>query len=135
MEQRGAGKQSGFTLVEVLVAFAILVVSLGVLMPVLGDASVQGARRQIQINAASYASQLLATQYPDNPMEEETRTGRFSSGRDLHWTVSFVPYGEEKEREGWVVAPYEVFVSVTWQDDDGDRSLEMATLRLEPKLQ
>lgn len=127
---RAPGAQAGFSLLEVLVAFAILAVSLGVLMNIFS----QSARTTIVASQYSRAASLAETRLnavgtPEIPLEEGTFSGDPEGG--IAWEVSIVPIslGEEFTLEP-LATPYRVSATALWQDGGQVRRLTLSTLRL-----
>jgi general secretion pathway protein I len=139
----GAGprRQRGFSLIEVLVAFAILAVSLGVLLQIFSRASLTTAASVQYSRAASLASARLDAVGTAIPLEPGTVSGEPEDG--LAWELAMVPIegGEAGFAEIGLVMesglgfippaiPYRVVASVLWRDGDRVRRLTLATLRL-----
>ncbi len=122
---------AGFTLPEILVAFLIMALALGVLLPSFstGFASLEASA----FHAAALASarseiDRLGTEIP---MEEGELTGRSDSG--LEWVMHLRPtesHDRRRQAEGdaSVVVPYEVEFAIF----DAGRSLTLKTMRLAP---
>jgi prepilin-type N-terminal cleavage/methylation domain-containing protein len=73
-------RQAGFTLVEVVVAIAILSIALGSLMAMIGSALRQAGQADRMAEAGALAQSLLARLGPELPLGERQDTGRFSDG-------------------------------------------------------
>lgn len=123
---------AGFSLLEVLVAFAILALSLGVLMRVFS-----GSLRNIDgsagyARAVAIAESQLAAQGIETPIDEAEVRGE--DGQGYAWTVTAQRADTAPPPEG--VAPsstdlYRVDVVVRWGGSGGTpaRSLQVTTLR------
>ncbi|HEY7298471.1 MAG TPA: type II secretion system protein [Xanthobacteraceae bacterium] len=123
--------EAGFTLVEVIVALAILAVSLSVLLGVISNAAWQTAQAEKLTRAGSLAQSLLAKAGIEMPLRQGDAEGEFSSG--FHWRVKTLPYGDTVEREAWPIGAYTVSAEVSWNDGFKERSVVLTTLRLAPK--
>ncbi len=123
-------RQGGFSLLEVLVAFAILSVSLGVLLQVfaggLRNAGVSGDYTQ----AALYAESILAAIGREAPLSEGVHSGpiddRFSWRSTVDAYTEGMPVSENMPVHG-----YRVRVEVFWRGLAQARSVQLETLRLE----
>jgi general secretion pathway protein I len=103
--------QRGFTLIEVVVAFAILALSLGALYESFGGAlrrSGTAAKREL---AALRAESLLA-EFRGSGGRLPARTGK-DADTDVGWRVTAKPYPAElSEHSAWVAEA--VTVEVSW---------------------
>jgi len=115
----------GFTLVEVLVALAIVVVSMGLLFKLIGmdlDRSREAGR---ETEAAALIQSLFA-----NPATTPGITkGTAQDG--LSWALSVTPYGGD--RKDWRVDAVTVAATVSWDHDGRVESRTLSTLRVVPK--
>lgn len=126
-----AGHEAGFTLVEVIVALAILSVGLSTLLGVISNSLRQTAHAERMAAAGSLAQSLLAEVGTERPIKPEERDGQFPNG--FRWHLKMHPYGDVKEREEWPVGVYAVSAEVEWEDGAQRRSYALTTLRLGPK--
>ncbi|KRG69654.1 hypothetical protein ABB29_09310 [Pseudoxanthomonas dokdonensis] len=88
---RGLARQQGFTLIEVIVAFALLALALTLLL-----GSLSGAARQIQTadrstRASLHAQSLLSQLGVAQPLQVGTVQGEFEDGQ-YHWTLDVQRY-------------------------------------------
>ncbi|MFP3942277.1 MAG: prepilin-type N-terminal cleavage/methylation domain-containing protein [Alphaproteobacteria bacterium] len=119
--------RAGFTLIEILVAFAILVLALAAVMQ-----GLSGGLRMLSVSdahaeALRIAENRLAEAGRAFPLRPGTKTGE--DGR-YRWRVDMAPH----EAEDAVAAPslpaaYAVTVTVRW---GGGRSLRLSTLTFGP---
>lgn len=122
-------RERGFTLLEVLVAFAILAVAATVLMNVFSQGTRQAALAADYGRAAELAESKLAALGIETPLEPGEQRGRFAEG--FAWTTSVEPY-EEPDAAFDPDAPLRPWlVSVTVFFDHARRAVTLATLRLE----
>ncbi len=125
----GRVHQTGFSLLEVLVAFAILSISLGVLMQIFSQASQTTLVSSQYSRAASLAEAKLNQVGSTIALEEGTVAGDPEEG--IAWEVSILPMelGEEFGAEP-PASPYRVNATAIWQDGTQVRRVTLSTLRL-----
>jgi general secretion pathway protein I len=121
----------GFSLLEVLVAFAILAISLGVLMQIFQRAMSTTAVSGDYSRIVALAEAKLAAVGADIPLEEGVHTGEPDDGMD--WIVSIEPY----QPEGWLgedpapeLQPYRVTAVASLPTLGGARQVTLRSLRL-----
>ncbi len=122
--------EAGFTLLEVLVAFAVLSVSLAAILAIYSTAFQSAAR------ARSYA---VATQLAEAKLNEVAVTGMLSEdvaggilAEEYEWAAVISPL-EWQEPDGGVehpLKPYQVSVEVSWSEAGRERSVELHTVKL-----
>jgi len=118
--------EAGFTLLEVLVAFAILAISLGVLIPVFSGTLGRQAALADQKTATMLAQSKLDTVGSEIPLTDGASDGAFSNG--FTWHVEVAPY--KFEYTSRFVMPKLVTLTVRWPAKNGPRSLTLKTIRL-----
>lgn len=127
-------RQRGFTLLEVVVAFALLALALTLLL-----GSLSGAARQVRqagdaSRASLHAQSLLAGVGVGEPLRPGRSQGRFEEGR-YRWTLEIAPY-DKPRAAGALLDPYAprllaLDLAVSWGDGP-DQRLRWQTLRLAP---
>jgi general secretion pathway protein I len=129
--------QRGFSLLEVLVAFAILAITLGVLMEIFSRASLAAIVSSRYSQAASLVESKLAAAGVEVPLEEGSFAGETEDG--FAWEVTMAPFEIADEtmsaglRSGQLElpsTPYRVNATALWQDTGQVRRLTVSTLRL-----
>lgn len=122
--------ERGFTLLEVLVAFAILAVSLGGLLMAFSD-GLRTTDRSITISTATLQAQSLMDEVGRAiPVRQGEVTGVLEDG--TRWQVSVEPFETGEGGTAAVVRSlfvYRVDVTVEW---DAGRSVTLTSLRLTP---
>ncbi|WP_264371569.1 type IV pilus modification PilV family protein [Pulveribacter suum] len=116
------------TLLELLVAFAILAMSLGLLYRIMGTSARGAGDIERYQGAVVLAQSLLSLRdtVPEGGWQQEGETAGY------RWRVQSAPYATGVA--GPTVPPlYEVLVSITWFDGRQQRDLELATLRPQRK--
>ena len=133
--RHSAHRQRGFTLIEVIIAFALLALALTLLL-----GSLSGAARQIRSaddssRATLHAQSLLAQVGVGEILRPGQKQGTFEQGR-YRWTLEVAPYVDPlKRRSPQAVASaprlLQLQLQVEWGDAPGQR-LRWQTLRLAP---
>lgn len=125
-------RQHGLSLLELLVAFAILGISLGLLYRSMGSSARNVADMGHQQQAAMLAESLLSAR-DSVAAEGWNETGEFAG---FSWQVRSAPYMQGL-RQGLpspvvaqpeAVALHQVRMTVRWVDGSRSRALEMETL-------
>ena len=126
-----AVRQTGYTLIEVLVAFMILALALTVLMRIFS-----GGLRNVSVSsdyavATLIAESRLAAAGIDMPLAPGEMSG--TEGERFEWTVSVQDYepwpGYRSAAKG--VDAYRVTVTVEWPHGDNTRRVGLSTIRLQ----
>ena len=126
-----AGNDAGFTLVEVIVALAMLSLGLSVLLGLISSSLRQSANAERMAEAGSLAQSLMAEVGTDLPIKSDERDGQFPNG--YRWHLKMQPYGDASEREDWPVGVYTISTEVEWEDGAQRRFYALTTLRFGPK--
>ena len=122
----GKEREAGFTLVEIIVALAILALSLNVILPAISEALWRTGEAETQAEAASLARSLLSQAGIAVPLHDGEAAGRFDNG--FRWALHVSPYGAADQLAQ--VRGYKVTAEVFWDDARQERSLALTTLRL-----
>jgi general secretion pathway protein I len=130
-KRRGIRSNSGFTLVEVVVAIAILALMAGVIFRVNSDSIRNVHRADALANASTLAQSLIAKVGTEIPLREGETRGQ--SGAGLQWRVQMKRYGDAADRAQWPLAAYTVTAEVTLRDGPDTQPVALMTLRLGPK--
>jgi len=123
--------QRGFTLIEVMAAFAIFAVLFGITLQILST-SISNTRRSVGFTQAA----LLARSHLDMVGIEAVPEPGQSSGEyidDYRWNLLIEPYFIESDTGvAYEELPIELFyvaLTVTWETGRGERSATFETLR------
>jgi general secretion pathway protein I len=122
-------RQGGFTLLEVVVAFAILALSLGILIEIFSRALVTTALSRDYSRAVTLAQARLADAGIDIPLEAGSYGGEPEDG--FTWQVSIQPYvfGDPSWKPAFDA--FLVTSSVSWgRRAEEPRRVSLSTLRL-----
>lgn len=127
--ERGQHAADGFSLLEVVVAFAILSLTLGVLIQIFSRAMHTAALSGAYSRAATLAEAQLQRVGLEIPLEVGMHQGEPEEG--LVWQLSIEEYVLD-DRFPWEpsLQPYQVISRVTWETAEGQRELSLSTLRL-----
>lgn len=128
MVLRRTNGRRGFTLMEVLIAFAILAVSLPALLH-LGSTGLDGMERARRVTGAvDLAESLLAEAGQGAALTPGTRSGESADGL-YAWTLR-VEKAEDIGFEARLMEPYRVTAEVT---GPRLRAITLSTVRLRPR--
>lgn len=129
-------RQRGYTLIEVIVAFAILALALTLLLGTLSGATRQVRWADEAGRAALHAQSLLDQVGVGEALQPGHRDGDFERGR-YRWSLDVAPYQDPLLPPPVAVdlsAPrlLQLSLTVQWGDDDNDprRRLQLQSLRL-----
>ncbi len=120
-------RHRGLSLLELLVAFSIMALALGMLYRVTGGSVRSVAAVDASLRVPAVAESLLSQDsVPPGGWTESGETAGYA------WEVRSAPFPAAATAPA---APrlYEVFVTVQWQDASGLRRMEWVTLRPERK--
>jgi general secretion pathway protein I len=121
-------RQSGFSLLEVLVAFAILALTLGVLMQIFAGGSRNALTGSSYSRAVELAESVLAlagTEYPLQPgLQQGDEAGMQWELEIVDWPITDFMLPPRQ------IPTYQVSARVAWSDGIRERKLSLDTLRL-----
>lgn len=127
--------QAGFTLVEVMAAFAIFAVLFGVMLQILST-SISNTRRSGDFTQAALLAQSQLDMIGIEGLPEPGRYGGdFRDGRDdrYRWEMDIDPYFVEDDRgvnyDELPIDLYHVVLTIYWGEGRAERSATFETLR------
>jgi general secretion pathway protein I len=129
-----AKSQGGFSLLETLVAFTILALSVGVLLRIFGGGAQMTSKADEHARAVTLAESLLV----EKACEEcELPPGETSGEIDeqFRWVMRVEPY--QPEGEGWPdnlpIEPFWVEITLQWGETEQPQTFSLSTLRVKTK--
>lgn len=133
--RRGEHRQAGFSLIEVLVALAIVGLALGAAAATLGIGLSGHEAARDTATAIAIAEEHLAEAGVTAALRPERRDGVFA-GR-FAWRLSIAPYDDPAAHKAAAAFDprdalrlYRVAVTVAWRDGRRQRQVALSTLRL-----
>jgi len=120
--------QHGLTLLELLVAFAIMALSVGMIYRIMGGNARSAGDLETRQRAVVLAQSLLALRdtVPEGGFQQSGESGGY------RWSIQSAPY--DTGISGPSVTPlHELAIVIAWEDGGRQRSLELATLRPQRK--
>jgi general secretion pathway protein I len=127
-------RQSGFTLIEIVVAFVLLALVLSTAFEIFASGLRRAGELEAQSRAIVIAQSRLAATGLEQPLAEGSAQGASEDGR-FHWTVTVTPSAEgqppaDQPQPGpGTYMLFRVEVRVDWEGGDARaRSYSLATL-------
>jgi len=124
----------GFTLIEIMVALAILGIALTIIMQLFSGGLCLARKSEDYSRAVFYGRQLLEEICLQKEISEREEAGKFEG--DYTWKYEIKPYSVliEKEENGgkgknFSLKIFNVQVTVFWASGDKEKSLNFETLK------
>ena len=127
-------KQTGFSLLEVLVAFVVMGLVIGVLLQLFGSTMRTVALTDEYSFAVQIAESRLAAVGSEIKVEEGETSGE-EKGSGYRWQLTMKPLemGEKFEELPLPLQFYRVEVTVLWNSGDKPRTFQLSSLRFGEK--
>lgn len=128
---RCSNRETGFTLIEVLVAFMILALSLAVLFRIFSGGLTSVAVSGDYSRAIQVARSRLAAAGTSEPLLPGVSRG--DDGERFHWqrTVSRYLPPQAADRPQGRLAAYSVTIDVYWETDGREKHISLESIRLQ----
>ncbi len=122
----------GMTLMEVLVAFVILSLTMAVILHIFSGGMRNSRLAESYSRAVFLAQSRLAAVGVERPLVPGEESGQV--GSNLQWRVSIARLddGGEADRLRMPVRQYLVRSHVAWQEDGHDKHIELSSVRIGP---
>jgi len=130
-------KQQGFSLLEILIAFSILALSLGILLKIFSAGVNTAVVAEEYTAAVQIAEGLMAKTGVETPLQTGQEAGLEND--KFHWRVVVSPFEfnpENTDVTAITAILFKVKVTVSWGDDNTRaqaRQVELSTLKLSNK--
>lgn len=126
-------REAGFSLIEVLVAFSVLAISLAVVFSIFATGLRASARGEEYSHATALAETHLAALRADRAPSPGIREGEFDARFAWQTRVRVPEWGKSTGEPSHPFQPYEITVAVNWAELGQRRSITLTTTRLWPK--
>ncbi len=131
-KKKNPRSESGFTLLEVLLAVVILGVSLTTILLQFQTALHAGSISQERTNAVIYAKEKLESLKIEDELSESIQGGALESGHEWETEVSLYKYEDQAEDisyEDLRRETYKLRATVKWNSGINKRQVELITLK------
>jgi len=128
----GTAACEGFSLLEVVVAFAILALTLGVLYQIFSSAARQAVHAQDFARALALAESKLTDAGIVDVLARGIQSGKTDDHFRWQRTVEPLPLPDEASKGPVALVPYRITVEVRWDDQRAQRRVALTTVRLGP---
>jgi general secretion pathway protein I len=127
--------QKGFSLLEILIAFSIMALSITILLRIFSGGVNTVMIAEDYTVAVQIAESLLAKTGSEIQLKEQQDSG--DENQKYHWELTIRPYTINGEKFDGKTVPaelYKVNVTVNWGDGKSDdRQIQLSTLKLAAK--
>jgi general secretion pathway protein I len=123
----------GMTLIEVLVAFIVLSLTMAVIMQIFSGGMRNARLAESYSRAVFLAESRLSAVGIERPLAPGEDSGQV--GANLRWSVAVVPDDDNSGADQLLLAVrlYRIRVRVGWSEDGRERQVEILSLRVGPR--
>ncbi len=124
----------GMTLLEILVAFVILSLTMAVVLQIFSGGMRNSHVAERYSKAVFLAQSRMAAVGLEQPLVPGEGSGQV--GNELQWRVniSVLDDGGEADKLLLPVRQFQVRVTVSWNEDGRDKQIELSSVRLGPRV-
>jgi general secretion pathway protein I len=123
-------RHRGFTLIEMVIAFAILGISLTVLFDVF-ETSLARTRHDTRLSEGTlFAESLLARAGTELPLGAGAHTGEWQG---FAYELTDQPVAAPQGQKAYTLPTTVVTAAVTWREPAGNRTIALSTLKFLPR--
>ena len=124
---RGKAQDHGFTLIEVLVSFAILGISIGAIMMTIANGLRLTVNGETEGLALALANSVLDRVGQDMPLINGHLSGNEAG---YSWNVEIAPYGTADDQSGWPIVAKTITVKVQPSNAFQNTAIQLTSLKL-----
>lgn len=119
-------RQLGLTLIEILVAFVMMAISVALILQIIGKSNRSISISDEYNHASIIAESLLSSTLYPNSLEETSG----AVADKFFWQYSISPYESSDYSAKNNFQLYEINISVEWNSNHDKRNVKLSTLRL-----
>jgi general secretion pathway protein I len=128
--------ERGFTLLEIMIALAILGIALTIILQQFSAGLRAGSVSREYTAALVHAREKLEEFCLAKELSEKEESGEFEDG--YSWRVVISPYEEEGEKEEdstefLLLSMYTMTSTVSWEAGNKEKKVELVTVKIAPK--
>jgi general secretion pathway protein I len=128
-------KQHGFSLLEVLIAFSILALSLGILLKIFSGGVNTAMVAEEYTTAIQLAESLMTRVGEDKPLVTGEESG--IENETYTWRISISPYlfnPDHVDNDKLKIQVFQVHINISWAMGNGqEREFDLTSIKLAPQ--
>ena len=132
MKKNKPNQQQGFSLLEILIAFSIMALSLSIMLNIFSGGITTAATAEDYTLAVQIAESLMAKTGSEIPLSEHQSTGE--EDKKYRWSLTISPYSlsaDLYDLNNTQARLFKVEALVNWGDGESDdREVRLSTLKL-----